>query len=67
MDMSEIIRRSNTKADHRISDDDIFNKTWSEMDRDMDGTITREEFISSVLNHKKFSKLLTMQLIELFT
>ena len=67
MDMSEIIRRSNTKPDPRISDDDIFNKAWSEMDRDMDGSITREEFISSVLNHKKFSKLLTMQLIELFT
>lgn len=65
-DMSGVMKRSNN-PNLRVADDDIFNKTWLEMDSDKDGCITREEFISSVLGHKKFSKLLTMQVINLFT
>ena len=65
-DMSGVMKRSNN-PNLRVTDDDIFNKTWLEMDSDKDGCITREEFISSVLGHKKFSKLLTMQVINLFT
>merc|ERR1711874_885944 len=64
-DMSGIMKRSNNPGLDG-TEDDITDNTWLEMDRDRDGSVTRDEFISSV-NHKKFSKLLAMQVIDLFT
>ena len=64
--MSGIMKRSNNPGLDG-TEDDITDNTWLEMDRDRDGSVTRDEFISSVLNHKKFSKLLAMQVIDLFT
>ena len=66
LDMSGIMKRSNNPGLDG-TEDDITDNTWLEMDRDRDGSVTRDEFISSVLNHKKFSKLLAMQVIDLFT
>jgi hypothetical protein len=36
------------------------------MDRNKDSLVSEEEFISSVLAQKKFSKLLTMQAVGIF-
>merc|ERR1711997_94016 len=66
LDMSGIMKRSHN-PNLAVTEDDITDSTWLEMDRDRDGSVTRDEFISSVLNHKKFSKLLAMQVIDLFT
>ena len=66
LDMSGIMKRSQNPG-LAVTEDDITDSTWLEMDRDRDGSVTRDEFISSVLNHKKFSKLLAMQVIDLFT
>ena len=66
LDMSGIMKRSQN-PNLAVTEDDITDSTWLEMDRDRDGSVTRDEFISSVLNHKKFSKLLAMQVIDLFT
>ena len=50
-----------------LSQEELTNSCWVEMDADGDGSITSQEFITSVLRHDKFSKLLAMQVIQLFT
>ena len=50
-----------------LSDEEITETCWREMDEDNDGNITSQEFVTSVMRHDRFSKLLAMQIIELFT
>ena len=64
-DMSGIMTK--TRMEESLSEEEITNTCWNEMDTDRDGSITSEEFVTSVLRHDKFSKLLAMQFIELFT
>jgi len=39
---------------------------FKEMDRDGDGIVTCEEFVEAVLNEEKVSKMLTMNVIDIF-
>ena len=64
-DMSGIMTR--TSMEESLSEEEITDTCWEEMDTDRDGSITSQEFITSVLRHDKFSKLLAMQVIQLFT
>ena len=47
-------------------DTDVARNVFKEMDRNKDSLVSEEEFISSVLAQKKFSKLLTMQAVGIF-
>jgi len=60
-DMSSIIKENSPD-----SDDVIINSTFLEMDKDEDGSITKEEFCAAVLAQDKFSKFLANQVIDMF-
>ena len=46
---------------------DIVDTAFKEMDKDNDGSITRQEFCSAILSQDKFSKFLAVQVIDMFT
>ena len=64
-DMSGLMVVSRTEKD--ISEDELVESSWREMDSDRDNCITMDEFITSVLRHDKFSKLLAIRVLDLFT
>ena len=45
----------------------VVEKAFIEMDADSDGRVTEEEFVRACVGHKKFSKMLALKLIDLFT
>ena len=49
-----------------LTEETIFKSISAEMDRDGDGRITEEEFVSACLRHSTFSDLLTGQIIKMF-
>ena len=49
-----------------MSEETIIKSTFAEMDRDRDGRITEEEFVSACLRHSTFSDLLTSQIVNMF-
>ena len=44
----------------------LVEKAFIEMDKNDDGKVTLEEFIEACLGEKKFSKMLTVKLIDVF-
>jgi len=44
----------------------LADTAFKEMDKDGDGNVTCDEFVSAVLNEEKVSKLLTMNVIDVF-
>ena len=52
--------------DPDLAQENIFKSAFGEMDRDGDGRITEEEFVSACLRHSRFSDLLTGQIIKMF-
>ena len=62
-DLHAIIATNNPE---KYGDDLIADKTWHEMDKDRNGFITSEEFTRAVQAKDKFSKFLTVQLIDMF-
>ena len=64
-DMSGLMVRSGTGKN--ISEDELVESSWREMDSDKDNCITLDEFVTSVLRHDKFSKLLAIRVLDLFT
>ena len=50
-----------------IDEDELVESSWREMDSDRDNCITMDEFITSVLRHDKFSKLLAIRVLDFFT
>ena len=63
-DLHAIIAGNNPE---KYGDDLIADSAWHEMDKNRDGFITAEEFTRAVLAKDKFSKFLTVQLIDQFT
>merc|ERR1711909_86095 len=63
-DMSAIIKENNPE---QFAADLIANSAFKEMDKDNDGSITRQEFCSAILSQDKFSKFLAVQVIDMFT
>ena len=66
-DMSGLMVMSRTGAEKDISEDELVESSWREMDSDRDNCITMDEFITSVLRHDKFSKLLAIRVLDFFT
>ena len=64
-DMSGLMVRSGTGKN--ITEDELVESSWREMDSDKDNCITLDEFVTSVLRHDKFSKLLAIRVLDLFT
>ena len=64
-DMSGLMVVNRTEKD--ISEDELVESSWREMDSDRDNCITMDEFITSVLRHDKFSKLLAIRVLDFFT
>ena len=50
-----------------ITEDELVESSWREMDSDRDNCISLDEFVTSVLRHDKFSKLLAIRVLDLFT
>ena len=48
------------------SDEEVALRAFEEMDANKDGRITREEFVSAVMDHKKFSQYLAMKIFDMF-
>jgi Ca2+-binding EF-hand superfamily protein len=46
--------------------DDVAKEAFNKMDKDKNGEITKEEFVLTVLDQEKFSKFLTLKVIEIF-
>merc|ERR1711910_138447 len=46
--------------------DFIAKSAFAEMDKDEDGKITTEEFVTAVLSHEEFSKMLAIKVIDIF-
>ena len=44
----------------------LVEKAFIEMDKNDDGNVTLEEFIAACLGNKRFSKMLTVKLIDVF-
>ena len=66
-DMSGLMAMSGTGAGKNITEDELVESSWREMDSDKDNCITLDEFVTSVLRHDKFSKLLAIRVLDLFT
>lgn len=52
---------------NNITVDELVESSWREMDSDRDNCISMDEFVTSVLRHDKFSKLLAIRVLDLFT
>merc|ERR1711973_868844 len=62
-DMSALLIKDNPEQ----TSEDLFAKSaFAEMDKDEDGKITTEEFVTACLAEEKFSKQLALQLVGLF-
>jgi Ca2+-binding EF-hand superfamily protein len=48
------------------SDEEVALRAFEEMDANKDGGVTREEFVSAVMDHKKFSQYLAMKIFDMF-
>jgi len=62
-DMSSLLITENPEQ----TSEDLFAKSaFAEMDKDEDGKITTEEFVTACLAEEKFSKQLALKLVDLF-
>merc|ERR1711973_739378 len=56
----------NTENAEQASKDLIAKSAFAEMDKDEDGKITTEEFVSACLGQEQFSKMLALKIIDIF-
>merc|ERR550517_324711 len=56
----------NTENAEQASKDMIAKSAFAEMDKDEDGKITTEEFVSACLGQEQFSKMLALKIIDIF-
>eukprot|EP00092_Neocalanus_flemingeri_P003079 GFUD01003288.1.p1 GENE.GFUD01003288.1~~GFUD01003288.1.p1 ORF type:complete len:196 (+),score=85.73 GFUD01003288.1:103-690(+) len=56
----------NTDNQEQVSKEMITTTAFAEMDKDEDGKVTTEEFISACMGREEFSKMLTLKLINIF-
>ena len=48
------------------SDEEVALRAFEEMDANKDGRVTRDEFVSAVMDHKKFSQYLALKIFDMF-
>jgi len=63
-DMYGLLNNDNPE---QASEKFIATSAFAEMDKDADGKITKEEFISACLGQEQFSKMLALKVVEMFT
>merc|ERR1712168_1514563 len=63
-DMYGLLNNDNPE---QASEKFIATSAFAEMDKDADGKITKEEFISACLGQEQFSKMLALKVAEMFT
>jgi len=63
-DMYGLLNNDNPE---QASEKFIATSAFAEMDKDADGKITKEEFISACLGQDQFSKMLALKVVEMFT
>jgi len=63
-DMYGLLNNDNPE---QASEKFIATSAFAEMDKDADGKITKEEFISACLGQDQFSKMLALKVAEMFT
>jgi len=63
-DMYGLLNNDNPE---QASEKFIATSAFAEMDKDADGKITKEEFISACLGQEQFSKMLALKMVEMFT
>merc|ERR1711962_1151760 len=56
----------NSDDSEQASEKFIATSAFAEMDKDADGKITKEEFISACLGQEQFSKMLALKIIDIF-
>merc|ERR1712126_39236 len=56
----------NNDTPEQASEKFIATSAFAEMDKDADGKITKEEFISACLGQEQFSKMLALKIIDIF-
>jgi len=54
------------KDQNQVSKENIADKAFAEMDEDKDGKVTSEEFVKAVLGQEQFSKMLTLEIMNIF-
>merc|ERR1712038_1391141 len=62
-DMYGLLNNDNPE---QASEKFIATSAFAEMDKDADGKITQEEFISACLGQEQFSKMLALKIIDIF-
>merc|ERR1712180_372276 len=62
-DMYGLLNNDNPE---QASEKFIATSAFAEMDKDADGKITKEEFISACLGQEQFSKMLALKIIDIF-
>ena len=48
------------------SNEEVAIRAFKEMDANKDGSVTRDEFVAAVTNHKKFSQFLANKIFHMF-
>lgn len=56
----------NSENAEQLSKDLIAKSAFAEMDKDEDGKITKDEFVSACLGQEQFSKMLALKIIDIF-
>merc|ERR1711935_394711 len=61
-DMGMLVKDSQ----EQFTEAEIAEGSFREMDSDGDGRVTEEEFVAAVMGHQKFSKFLTLKILDIF-
>ena len=63
-DLFQLLSKEDNPA--QATKEAIASIAFNEMDADLDGNITKEEFIKACLNHQTISTMLAMKIVEVF-
>ena len=63
-DLFQLLSKNDNPA--RASDEVLASMAFGEMDSNLDGNITKEEFITACLNQETISTMLTLKIIQVF-
>ena len=62
-DLYHLLNKNNPD---KASKEDIAEEAFKEMDINTDGKVSEEEFVNAIMNQRKFSKMLALNIIDVF-
>lgn len=62
-DLYHLLNKNNPD---KASKEDIAEEAFKEMDINADGKVSEEEFVNAIMNQQKFSKMLALNIIDVF-